>query len=286
MTAAAGPYAGLRPLRSPQARRRRSRKDRRPGQNRRLQALSRQVRSLQDRRRAAHLHAVVRQDQTARREGHRRRRERRNWLRSGELDQDLLRVDVQHPRLVHLAPALVGPPHPRLALRRVQGNHRGARNSHAAARAAHPPNLTQDTDVLDTWFSSGLWPFSTLGWPDQTADLASVLPHLAAHHRLRHPLLLGRPHGHDGPANSWAKSPSSRSTSTAWCATPTARRCPRPRATSSTRWWSPRSTAPTPSAWRCCRAPPPAPISCSPKSAWKAPAPSPTRSGTPPASCS
>jgi len=36
--------------------------------------------------------------------------------------------------------------------------------------------LTQDTDVLDTWFSSGLWPFSTLGWPDQTADLAKYYP--------------------------------------------------------------------------------------------------------------
>ena len=36
--------------------------------------------------------------------------------------------------------------------------------------------LTQDTDVLDTWFSSGLWPFSTLGWPGQTADLAKFYP--------------------------------------------------------------------------------------------------------------
>ena len=32
--------------------------------------------------------------------------------------------------------------------------------------------ITQDPDVLDTWFSSWLWPFSTLGWPDRTADLA------------------------------------------------------------------------------------------------------------------
>jgi valyl-tRNA synthetase len=37
-------------------------------------------------------------------------------------------------------------------------------------------NLTQDPDVLDTWFSSGLWPFSTLGWPDKTADLAKFYP--------------------------------------------------------------------------------------------------------------
>jgi valyl-tRNA synthetase len=36
--------------------------------------------------------------------------------------------------------------------------------------------LTQDSDVLDTWFSSGLWPFSTLGWPDQTVDLAKYYP--------------------------------------------------------------------------------------------------------------
>jgi len=30
--------------------------------------------------------------------------------------------------------------------------------------------------VLDTWFSSGLWPFSTLGWPDDTEDLAYFYP--------------------------------------------------------------------------------------------------------------
>ncbi|RAG85444.1 valine--tRNA ligase [Streptacidiphilus pinicola] len=34
----------------------------------------------------------------------------------------------------------------------------------------------QDEDVLDTWFSSGLWPFSTLGWPEQTPDLAKFYP--------------------------------------------------------------------------------------------------------------
>ncbi|MDZ8054233.1 MAG: valine--tRNA ligase [Aulosira sp. ZfuVER01] len=36
--------------------------------------------------------------------------------------------------------------------------------------------LEQDPDVLDTWFSSGLWPFSTLGWPHQTQDLATYYP--------------------------------------------------------------------------------------------------------------
>ncbi len=39
-----------------------------------------------------------------------------------------------------------------------------------------PAGWTQDTDVLDTWFSSALWPFSTLGWPDDTADLRAYYP--------------------------------------------------------------------------------------------------------------
>jgi len=38
------------------------------------------------------------------------------------------------------------------------------------------PALAQDEDVLDTWFSSGLWPFSSLGWPEQTADLERFYP--------------------------------------------------------------------------------------------------------------
>ena len=36
--------------------------------------------------------------------------------------------------------------------------------------------VEQDPDVLDTWFSSGLWPFSTLGWPDDTPDLRRYYP--------------------------------------------------------------------------------------------------------------
>ncbi len=37
-------------------------------------------------------------------------------------------------------------------------------------------HLTQDPDTLDTWFSSALWPFSTLGWPDKTPELAHYFP--------------------------------------------------------------------------------------------------------------
>jgi valyl-tRNA synthetase len=45
-------------------------------------------------------------------------------------------------------------------------------------RAKHSgtPLLRQDEDVLDTWFSSALWPFSTLGWPEQTRELETFLP--------------------------------------------------------------------------------------------------------------
>ncbi len=41
---------------------------------------------------------------------------------------------------------------------------------------AAPEGWTQDPDVLDTWFSSALWPFSTLGWPDDTPDLRAFYP--------------------------------------------------------------------------------------------------------------
>ena len=40
----------------------------------------------------------------------------------------------------------------------------------------HSKNLRQDEDILDTWFSSALWPFSTLGWPEKTPDLAKFYP--------------------------------------------------------------------------------------------------------------
>ena len=46
----------------------------------------------------------------------------------------------------------------------------------AAAHYGRPETLIQDEDVLDTWFSSSLWPFSTLGWPDRTPELARYYP--------------------------------------------------------------------------------------------------------------
>ena len=57
---------------------------------------------------------------------------------------------------------------------------------------------TRDPDVLDTWFSSALWPFATLGWPDQTPELRAFYPDRRARHRPRHHLLVGRADDHDG----------------------------------------------------------------------------------------
>jgi valyl-tRNA synthetase len=51
-----------------------------------------------------------------------------------------------------------------------------ARQDPDHCRHCHSTHLEQDPDVLDTWFSSGLWPFSTLGWPGQTPDLQYFYP--------------------------------------------------------------------------------------------------------------
>ena len=64
---------------------------------------------------------------------------------------------------------------------RCQGLDGGAEPIVAEERPAACPkcggaDLRQDEDVLDTWFSSGLWPFSTLGWPDETPELERYYP--------------------------------------------------------------------------------------------------------------
>ena len=51
-----------------------------------------------------------------------------------------------------------------------------AREMPLNCQACKGKNLVQETDVLDTWFSSALWPFSTLGWPDQTDELNTFYP--------------------------------------------------------------------------------------------------------------
>ncbi len=57
----------------------------------------------------------------------------------------------------------------------VEMNEETAKEA-ALKHYGHAVELTRDSDVLDTWFSSALWPFSTLGWPEKTPDLARYYP--------------------------------------------------------------------------------------------------------------
>ena len=56
------------------------------------------------------------------------------------------------------------------------GNVTVAHDLEEAQKISGKKDLQQDDDVLDTWFSSALWPFSTLGWPDETPELKTFLP--------------------------------------------------------------------------------------------------------------
>ncbi|MBO0710519.1 MAG: valine--tRNA ligase [Acetobacteraceae bacterium] len=71
----------------------------------------------------------------------------------------------------HRVPAWYGPDGT-LFVERTEAEARAAAGAHYGREAV----LIQDEDVLDTWFSSGLWPFSTLGWPERTAELARYYP--------------------------------------------------------------------------------------------------------------
>jgi valyl-tRNA synthetase len=71
----------------------------------------------------------------------------------------------------HRIPAWYGPDG-RIFVAESEGEARAAAAEHYGRDEA----LRQDEDVLDTWFSSALWPFSTLGWPEETSDLARFYP--------------------------------------------------------------------------------------------------------------
>ena len=87
-------------------------------------------------------------------------------------------------------------------------------------------HITQEEDVLDTWFSSALWPFSTLGWPDETEDLKYFYPtdvlvtgYDIIFFWVARMIFSGCEH--------MGKYPSTPSLSTAWSGTARAARCPR-----------------------------------------------------------
>ena len=100
-----------------------------------------------------------------------------------------------------------------------------------------PEGYTQDPDVLDTWFSSALWPFSTMGWPEKTPELEKFYPtsvlvtaydilfFWVARMICSAPSPASPPPKSSGPAGTGGpKSHSPTYSSTAWCATNTAGR--------------------------------------------------------------
>ena len=70
---------------------------------------------------------------------------------------------------------MVGASHSGVALRKCR-EIIVAREAPAKCTKCGKRKLEQDTDVLDTWFSSGLLPFTTLGWPEETRDLEVFYP--------------------------------------------------------------------------------------------------------------
>jgi hypothetical protein len=126
--------------------------------------------------------------------------------------------------LVHLPPDLVGPSHPGLDLRAAARAYGGHAKMPPKVHPLRRQGPEQETDVLDTWFSSALWPFSTMGWPEKTDLLKTLLSHLGAGHRVRHPVLLGGPHDDDGHPLHGEVPFKDVYTSTPWCGTKTARK--------------------------------------------------------------
>ena len=71
----------------------------------------------------------------------------------------------------HRIPAWYGPDG-HVFVEKTEAEARATATAHYGSETA----ITQDDDVLDTWFSSALWPFSTLGWPEKTKELARYYP--------------------------------------------------------------------------------------------------------------
>jgi valyl-tRNA synthetase len=113
------------------------------------------------------------------------------------------------------------------------------RDGRSALRSS-ASKLTRDEDVLDTWFSSALWPFSTLGWPEQTEELKRWYPTNVLvtgfdiiFFWVARMMMMGLHFMKDD--GSPRSSRSTPSMSMPWCATRRGRRCRSRRATSSIR---------------------------------------------------
>ena len=159
----------------------RARRSRGSGSHRARRAASahRAARRAEQRRaRAAAHRPVVRRHQAARGAGAEGRRARAHPLHPGELDRPSITTGCTRSRIGASAASSGGA----TAFRRGttptgRAMSRAARRKCAAKYGIAPSvALRQDEDVLDTWFSSALWPFSTQGWPERTRDLERYYP--------------------------------------------------------------------------------------------------------------
>ena len=200
-----------------------------------LQTTSRPLRALRARGSSRISRTVVRESRAAGQPAIARRARGQDQVQAEELGEDVLRLDEQHPALVHLAPALVGPSAFRPGMADGMGTSPRCRyeSPHGEPAGTTLPRRArslQDEDVLDTWFSSGLWPFSTLGWPDKTTELQTFYPNTMLvtgfdiiFFWVARMMMMG--------IHFMGECRSGPFTFTRWCATRTATRCPSRRAT-------------------------------------------------------
>ena len=177
MNAQGGEFAGLERFEARKAVKKRAR---RAGPRARQQAAQDDAAALaahEQRRRADDLDAVVREDGAARRAGARRgarRAHARSSPRSGRRRTSTGSTNI-HDWCIsrqlwwgHRIPAFHCQACGHVTVTRE--------DAPTACSKCGSAELVQDPDVLDTWFSSALWPFSTLGWPEQTPALAQFYP--------------------------------------------------------------------------------------------------------------
>ena len=95
---------------------------------------------------------------------------RRDQVRAGALHQELHQLDEGRPRLVYQPVSCGGATSIPAWYCDDCGETVVAKEAPSVCPKCGCTHLTQDADALDTWFSSALWPFSTLGWPDENAE--------------------------------------------------------------------------------------------------------------------
>ena len=163
------------PGRGGQARPRLGRGARARGGEGELPARGRHVRALPLPDRAAHLAAVVVRDEGAGR-ARRSRRCASGASATTRSPSTASRSPRSRSRRTGASPASSGGVTSSRSGRVPTGTSRCRSTSRPAARSAAPGSSQRESDVLDTWFSSALWPYATLGWPDDTPELARYYP--------------------------------------------------------------------------------------------------------------